>query len=113
MRRSRPSRPGTRASTDGLPSGRRRADALGGGARDGGRRGVLATGAAAACAAVMPLPALAQQAEPQVVVVGGGFAGATVARALRRLDSNIPVTLVEVNRTFTACPFSNGVIAGL
>jgi NADPH-dependent 2,4-dienoyl-CoA reductase/sulfur reductase-like enzyme len=48
-----------------------------------------------------------------VVVVGGGFAGASCARALKKLDQTIAVTLVETNRTFTACPFSNGVIAGL
>ncbi len=46
-------------------------------------------------------------------MVGGGFAGATCARALKRLDPRIAVTLVEANQTFTACPFSNGVIAGL
>ena len=50
---------------------------------------------------------------PRVVVVGGGFAGATCARALKKLDPRIAVTLVEANRTFTACPFSNLVIAGL
>jgi sulfide dehydrogenase [flavocytochrome c] flavoprotein chain len=60
----------------------------------------------------MPRPAIAQ-AEPHVVVVGGGFAGASVARALKQLDRRIPVTLVEASRAFTACPFSNGVIAGM
>jgi NADPH-dependent 2,4-dienoyl-CoA reductase/sulfur reductase-like enzyme len=45
--------------------------------------------------------------------VGGGFAGASAARALGRVDPRIAVTLVEANQTFTACPFSNGVIAGL
>lgn len=47
-----------------------------------------------------------------VVVIGGGFAGATSARLLRRLDSSIAVTLVEPSRTYTACPLSNLVIAG-
>jgi sulfide dehydrogenase [flavocytochrome c] flavoprotein subunit len=45
--------------------------------------------------------------------VGGGFAGATVARSLHRLDPRVEVTLVEPNATFTACPFSNDVLAGL
>jgi len=77
------------------------------------RRDFLASSAAlAASAALMPRPAIAQ-AEPHVVVVGGGFAGASVARALKQLDPRLPVTLVEANRAFTACPFSNGVIAGL
>src|SRR5712691_117761 len=68
--------------------------------------------ALAACAVLVPLPAIAQAA-PRVVVVGGGFAGATCAGTLRRLDARLNVVLVEANPTFTACPFSNGVIAGM
>jgi len=51
------------------------------------------------------------QATPRVVVVGGGFGGATCARELRRSGFN--VTLVEASPIYTACPFSNAVIAGL
>jgi len=76
------------------------------------RRDVLMTVAGAATA-LMPMPALAQNAPGRVVVVGGGFAGATCARTLKRLDPRIAVTLVEANQIFTACPFSNEVIAGL
>jgi NADPH-dependent 2,4-dienoyl-CoA reductase/sulfur reductase-like enzyme len=46
-------------------------------------------------------------------VIGGGFAGATAARFLKRADPRLEVTLVEPNPIFTACPFSNEVIAGL
>jgi len=53
------------------------------------------------------------QAKPRVLVIGGGFAGAACARALHRADPQCDVTLVEPNPTFTACPFSNSVIAGL
>jgi NADPH-dependent 2,4-dienoyl-CoA reductase/sulfur reductase-like enzyme len=67
---------------------------------------------AAAASALMPMPAIAQSAAGRVVVVGGGFAGASAARALKKLDSRLIVTLVEENETFTACPFSNLVIAG-
>jgi NADPH-dependent 2,4-dienoyl-CoA reductase/sulfur reductase-like enzyme len=77
------------------------------------RRDVLKLAGAGAAAAMFPLPALAQGAGGRAVVVGGGFAGATVARTLKRLDPRITVTLVEASQTFTACPFSNGVIAGL
>jgi sulfide dehydrogenase [flavocytochrome c] flavoprotein chain len=59
-----------------------------------------------------PWPAFAQSS-PRVVVVGGGFGGVTSARTLRQLDPNLQVTLIEPNRVFTACPFSNDVIAGL
>jgi NADPH-dependent 2,4-dienoyl-CoA reductase/sulfur reductase-like enzyme len=69
--------------------------------------------AAAAGATLLPLPALAQGAAGRVVVVGGGFGGATCAHFIKRIDPRITVTLVEANRTFVACPFSNGVIAGL
>src|SRR6516162_148993 len=69
--------------------------------------------AAAAGAALLPLPAIAQGAGGRVVVVGGGFGGASCARFIKRIDPRITVTLVEANPTFIACPFSNGVIAGL
>ena len=77
------------------------------------RRDFLKTAAAGASAALFPLPALAQGAGGRVVVVGGGFAGGTCARALKKLEARITVTLVEASQTFTACPFSNEVIAGL
>jgi NADPH-dependent 2,4-dienoyl-CoA reductase/sulfur reductase-like enzyme len=64
-------------------------------------------------AALLPAPALAQGAGPKVVVVGGGFAGASAARFLKKANPAVTVTLVEANPTFTACPFSNTVIAGL
>jgi sulfide dehydrogenase [flavocytochrome c] flavoprotein subunit len=69
-------------------------------------------GTAALAAASLATPALAQSA-PRVVVIGGGFGGAGCARALLRLDPKIRVTLIEPERTYTACPFSNQVIAGL
>ncbi len=75
------------------------------------RRDVMKS--AAAAAALLPMPALAQGAAGRVVVIGGGFAGASCARALKALDARINVTLVEASRTFTACPFSNLVITGM
>ena len=47
----------------------------------------------------------------RVVVVGGGFAGATAARALA--GQGHAVTLVEAAKTYVSCPFSNPVVAGL
>src|SRR3954466_10821808 len=67
----------------------------------------------ASAAALLPMPAIAQNAGPKVVVIGGGFAGASAARFVKKANPAITVTLVETNPTFTACPFSNGVIAGL
>jgi sulfide dehydrogenase [flavocytochrome c] flavoprotein chain len=76
------------------------------------RRELLRAGVMAVFAALRPAPALAQ-AKPRVVVLGGGFGGATCARALHRADPRFEVTLVEANPVFTVCPFSNAVIAGL
>ncbi len=52
-------------------------------------------------------------AKARVVVVGGGFGGATCANYLRQYDSNLNVTLVEPNIRFVTCPFSNTVLAGM
>src|SRR5688572_24862474 len=76
------------------------------------RRTFLGSAAAGLAASAFARPATAQGAR-RVVVVGGGFAGATAARWLKRINPQIAVTLVEASRIFTACPFSNGVIAGL
>src|SRR5260370_26922955 len=65
----------------------------------------------AAGAALAPSVVSAEGAA-KVVVVGGGFGGATCARWLKKLNPALEVTLVEPNSTFTACPFSNEVIAG-
>ncbi|HEY7518275.1 MAG TPA: NAD(P)/FAD-dependent oxidoreductase [Methylomirabilota bacterium] len=79
-----------------------------------GRRSFLRVAlAATASAAFRPVRAAAQNAAPRVVVVGGGFAGASCARALRQANPKLAVTLVEASAIFTACPFSNAVIAGL
>src|ERR1700756_5046220 len=75
------------------------------------RQFVSVSVAAAGLAALCRAPAIAQGGA-HVVVIGGGFAGATCARQLKRLDRKIQVTLVETNPTFIACPFSNAVIAG-
>ena len=75
------------------------------------RQFVSVSVAAGASAALCCAPAIAQ-GSARVVIIGGGFAGATCARQLKRLDQKIQVTLVETNPTFIACPFSNAVIAG-
>src|ERR1700722_3344936 len=67
----------------------------------------------ATSAAIASQVVRAQGAGPRVVVVGGGFGGAACARALRKADPRIAVTLVEQSRTYTASPMSNAVIAGL
>src|SRR5947207_2693008 len=53
------------------------------------------------------------QPRPRLMRRCRGFGGGTCARFIKRIDPRITVTLVEANPTFVACPFSNGVIAGL
>ena len=52
-------------------------------------------------------------AKAHVVVVGGGFGGATAAKYIRMWSGgNIAVTLIEPNDSFISCPISNMVIGG-
>lgn len=49
----------------------------------------------------------------QVVVIGGGYGGATAAKYVRLLsDHKVDVVLVEPNAAFVSCPMSNLVIGG-
>ena len=53
------------------------------------------------------------KAKGHVVVVGGGYGGATAAKYLRMWSNgSVDVTLIERNTEFTSCPISNLVIAG-
>jgi len=49
----------------------------------------------------------------RVVVVGGGYGGATAAKYVRLFsDYSVDVTLIEPNAAFVSCPISNLVIGG-
>ncbi len=77
------------------------------------RRQILQGGGNAAAAVALWPRAVRAQAAPRVVIVGGGFAGASCARALHAANKDIAITLVETRRTYTAPPLSNGVLGGL
>jgi sulfide dehydrogenase [flavocytochrome c] flavoprotein chain len=49
----------------------------------------------------------------RVIVVGGGFGGATCAKYLRKYDPAIEVTLIERDKQYVTCPFSNMVLGGI
>ena len=67
-----------------------------------------ALGSMIGCASVGRVPEKAR-----VVVVGGGYGGATAAKYVRMLsDYKIDVTLIEPNGEFVSCPISNLVIGG-
>jgi len=48
----------------------------------------------------------------RVVVIGGGYGGATAAKYIKLWAPDIDVTLVEPNEHFVSCPISNLVIGG-
>lgn len=59
-------------------------------------------------------PAVGKQAAARVVVIGGGFGGATAAKYIREFSANsVDVTLVEPKQAFVTCPGSNWVLGGL
>ena len=66
-------------------------------------------------ASALALPAFvhARAGAAHVVVVGGGFGGATAARYLRQRAPDVRVTLIEPAQRFYTCPFSNLYLAGL
>jgi len=78
------------------------------------RRDFLKAGVAAAAAAGLAgcagMPG--GGAKARVVVVGGGYGGATAAKYIRLLDPSIEVVLVEPNEAFVSCPISNLVLGG-
>lgn len=77
------------------------------------RRTVLTGALATAAGAMAPSLVHAQAASAHVVVVGGGFGGATAARYLREFAPRVQVTLIEPEERFFTCPFSNLYLAGL
>ncbi len=49
---------------------------------------------------------------PKVVIVGGGYGGATAAKYIKMWGPSIDVTLIERNAEFISCPISNLVLGG-
>jgi len=72
---------------------------------------VLATAGLGGCATMMG----GVDAKPgrRVVVIGGGWGGATAAKYVRLADPTLDVVLLEPNRRFVSCPFSNLVLSGV
>jgi sulfide dehydrogenase [flavocytochrome c] flavoprotein chain len=64
-------------------------------------------GAVSVAGCATPTPSKAR-----VVVIGGGYGGATAAKYLRLWDPSIDVVLVEREAGFVSCPISNLVLAG-
>ncbi len=68
--------------------------------------------ASAGAAAVAGCAAPGMRGGPKVVVIGGGYGGATAARYTKLWAPDIDVTLIEPNAQFISCPISNLVLGG-
>ena len=76
------------------------------------RRRVLGVGVAASTIGLASCASLGGAPIGRVVIVGGGYGGATAARYLRLWGGNVDVTLIERNDAFVSCPISNLVLGG-
>lgn len=77
---------------------------------------LLSAGAGVAGASALPMAARAAEIMPKsgrrVVVVGAGYGGTIAAKYIRMMDPTIEVVLIERNKSFVSCPFSNLVLGG-
>ena len=77
------------------------------------RRLFLGQSTALAFLAGLPTIGSANLKNAHIVVVGGGYGGATAAKYLRLFSNNTAkVTLIEPNSSFMSCPLSNLVVGG-
>lgn len=68
--------------------------------------------ASAASSSLLASPFIHARANKHVVVIGGGIAGSTAAKYLRRFDASIKITLIEPKAQYTTCFMSNEYLAG-
>ncbi|MFZ9510469.1 MAG: NAD(P)/FAD-dependent oxidoreductase [Burkholderiaceae bacterium] len=77
------------------------------------RRSFLQTSAALSLLGLGACATTSIPSKARVVVVGGGYGGATAAKYVRLLtDYKIDVVLIEPNEAFVSCPISNLVLGG-
>jgi len=77
------------------------------------RRQFLQSAAAVGLLGLAGCAGLTGTAKPKVVVIGGGYGGATAAKYLRLLsDYRVDVWMIEPDPAFVSCPMSNLVIGG-
>jgi NADH dehydrogenase FAD-containing subunit len=74
------------------------------------RRNFIKSLGAAGALSAFPSIISAAGTAPRVVVIGGGFAGATAAKYLRKWAPSIDVTLIEPNANYYSCVLSNLVL---
>lgn len=78
------------------------------------RRTLIKTAVTAGSLSLFPYLKLAAktQGKHRVVVIGGGFAGATAAKYLKLWAPDLDVVMVEKSSRFVSCPQSNLVLSG-
>jgi NADPH-dependent 2,4-dienoyl-CoA reductase/sulfur reductase-like enzyme len=80
------------------------------------RRNLIKTAATAGTIAMLPQLGFAKSskgsAKQRVVVIGGGFAGATAAKYLKMWAPDLEVVMIEQRSHFVSCPQSNMVLSG-
>jgi NADPH-dependent 2,4-dienoyl-CoA reductase/sulfur reductase-like enzyme len=76
------------------------------------RRHLLTAAGGAAVALALPGCASLSTPKARVVVIGGGFGGATAAKYIRQWAPEMEVVLVEREAAFVSCPLSNLVLGG-
>lgn len=77
------------------------------------RRTLLGATVALPIASAISAPWVARaQAAGRLVILGGGFGGASAARFARDVFPTLEVTLIERSQRFTTCPYGNLVLAG-
>jgi NADPH-dependent 2,4-dienoyl-CoA reductase/sulfur reductase-like enzyme len=75
--------------------------------------GLLAGASLGTLATPLFAPAVLGQGKPKLVVIGGGPGGGTVARYVNKdLNGAVEVTLIEPQKDFTTCFFSNIYVGG-
>jgi len=79
------------------------------------RRNFIKTAVAATPLALFPYISLASKStksQQRVVVIGGGFSGATAAKYISMWSTDVEVVMIERNAQFVSCPQSNLVLSG-
>ena len=76
------------------------------------------TGCSATTTAATPTAATLNSANKmlgrhQVLIIGGGWGGLTVAKELKKIDPKFDVAIIEKNDSFMSCPFSNCNLGGI
>lgn len=77
------------------------------------RRTFLKTVGATSALMVAGAPMVKAAGTKRVVVVGGGFGGSVAARYVKAWDPSAEVTLIDANKMFSTCVFSNLVLADI